>query len=379
MLSLTNLTGFGAKGVTGVVETFGAFYAWGSNTYGQTGNNDTGTNPILVPTNTDTTPGISFTSRSFLSLHMGYLIGSDLYLAGYNQYGQLGQGDITALDEFTQVSTNGSNVTSFACGYYHTLSVIDGDVYGCGRDQLFQLAGNGNSTTFVVIADSTDFGGHNANKVYAGVYSSAVITTNNELYLWGENVGPDTSVSQYLTPINITDLAGYENVLDSSIVDVALGGRVAIFIDASANGYFMAYDALTDDGRPGAYPNYVDIIQIGTNVTKVATDSAVAYFIEDGILYQLPSSTPAHTVEDPVDIGDGITDWVNVQGGDQYIIAQRQDGTLYHRGLNTAAQQGNGSTGSETTELVLIDGGTTAISYGSYVTAYRTVYGIAAT
>ena len=69
-----------------------------------------------------------------------------VWACGYNSSGQLGLGDATNKSKFTQVTTNISDVKQIACGYART-SILknDGSVWSCGSNNSGQL-GLGDTT-----------------------------------------------------------------------------------------------------------------------------------------------------------------------------------------------------------------------------------------
>jgi len=191
MLSLNNLIGFGGSGVTGSSQSFGAFFAWGDNTNGQGGDNGA-VNPLLVPTNTNTTTGIFIQSASYNdAFHMVFLIDNNLFTAGLNQYGQLCLDDTADRAQFTAVLINGDNITDVVCGGDHTLVIRDGEIYGSGRNKQDQLTNSepNQINALSLIVESADMGDGDAIKVHASAYSSAVRTSNNEVYTWGNQIG----------------------------------------------------------------------------------------------------------------------------------------------------------------------------------------------
>ena len=386
MLKLNNLTGFGGAGVAATAAPDTDFFAWANNTDGQAGDGGT-TNPILVPTNTDTTDGIDFKSNSFTwASHMGYLIGNDYSTAGRNQYGQLGLGDTIARNVFTAVSTLGSDVTDFACGGFHSLTVRNGDINGTGRNNFDQLtsATSDPSLTFSSIVQG------NFSRVYASIYSSAALNTGGEIFVWGRQLGlltggGDTNPE----PVNVLDFEGVFESLSPLFSDCALGDNHALLLDSDGNVYAMGSTntfGQMGTGSTSSNPVATVLAYDGSSIpaTKISCARTTSYIIAGGILFAAGRGNNgemgAVTSTNPnplfVDIGGGITDWIDVQGGLDYVIAQRQDGTLYHSGPNDDAQQGNGSTGTDNFGFVQIDGGTTAKVYTAFVAANSTIYGL---
>jgi len=389
MLELTNLIGFGGAGLSGGAPAEGDFFAWGNNSNGQGANGGT-PNPILVPTNTDMTAGIVIRSNSFnYAQHMTYLIGDVLSTVGKNQYGQLGLNDTNDRDVFVVVSFNGSNITDVACGGDHTLVIRNDKVNGCGRNQNDQLTDSEPSqiSTFAIIVDRNDIGGGDPVRVFASRYTSAVLTSNSEVYTWGTQIGAGSD-STNPEPINIADLPKLTPNLDGKIItDFAMGTRHALALTDEGFVYSMAERNPYGQAGNGSVTNNSEKTELVFDsglVTKVACGVVSSYLISDGVLFgcgngssgELGAATTSSAVSTFIDIGGGITDWIDVQSGNGYVIAQRQDGTLYHSGKNNDAQQGNGDDGGDEFGFVQIVGGTTAKVYTSYVAANSTIYGL---
>ena len=90
-----------------------------------------------------------------------------LWGCGKNDYGQLGLGDYTNRTTFTQITTNIDDIKEICCGRSHTIILEnDGTLWGCGLNASGQL-GLGNTTnrnTFTQVTTNTD----NIKQVYCG-------------------------------------------------------------------------------------------------------------------------------------------------------------------------------------------------------------------
>ncbi len=109
-----------------------------------------------------------------------------VYATGSNTYGQLGLGEDDASTEkliWKQVTTSG-DILDIACGVYYSLYLREnGRVYGCGKNNHYQLGIEGNydrrSWTYLNI--------DGVRSVNAGFTTSlAIKTTNNRLYATGD-------------------------------------------------------------------------------------------------------------------------------------------------------------------------------------------------
>ena len=117
----------------------GDIYTWGSNRYGQIGSGKSGQGVYV--TSPTKVPGIS----NVVAINMGCYHSSavtangDLYVWGYNDFGQLGLGDET--DRTTPTKVPGlSNVVAASMGYTHSAALTaSGDIYIWGSNVDGQL------------------------------------------------------------------------------------------------------------------------------------------------------------------------------------------------------------------------------------------------
>jgi alpha-tubulin suppressor-like RCC1 family protein len=129
------------------LDSDGKVYTWGRNNYGQLGNGTTQRN----------TPGqvTSLSDKTIVAIAGGYehtmALDSDgkVYTWGYNVYGQLGHNGTTTQTTPGQVTTTigDKTIVAIACGSSHTMALdSDGKVYTWGYNNFGNL-GNGNTTT----------------------------------------------------------------------------------------------------------------------------------------------------------------------------------------------------------------------------------------
>ena len=175
----------GARHV-GAIKTDGTLWTWGRNTYGQLGHNNT------TQRNTPTKLGTATNWRQVsCGGHHIAAIKTDgtLWIWGKNSYGQLGnrfRG--SSHHRSTPVTTyaGGTNWKEVACGREFTLAVkTDGTLWVWGRNNTRQLGlGPGQTSdksTPVQLGTSTMW-----RKVSGGVDHSSAIKTDGTLWLWGK-------------------------------------------------------------------------------------------------------------------------------------------------------------------------------------------------
>uniref|UniRef100_A0A8C6YKM6 X-linked retinitis pigmentosa GTPase regulator n=1 Tax=Nothoprocta perdicaria TaxID=30464 RepID=A0A8C6YKM6_NOTPE len=112
-----------------------------------------------------------------------------LYMFGSNNWGQLGLGSKSTVSKPTCVKALKPEKTKLAaCGRNHTLVYTEkGNVYAAGGNSEGQL-GLGDTeerTTFHLISFFTNQ--HKIKQLAAGSYTSAAITEDGQLFMWGDN------------------------------------------------------------------------------------------------------------------------------------------------------------------------------------------------
>ena len=184
-----------SSGHTAAIKTDGTLWMWGSNYYGQLGDNTIthrsspvqtiagGTNWSSVSCGGDGTAAIK--------------IDGTLWVWGRNIYGRIG--DNTTADRSSPVQTiaGGTNWSKVACGYFHTAAIkTDGTLWTWGDGQFGELGNNsgggrnspGQMVTF----------GSNWTKLACGKHHTAAIKTDGTLWVWGLNnsgqLGDNTTV-----------------------------------------------------------------------------------------------------------------------------------------------------------------------------------------
>ena len=176
--------------------------------------------------------------------HMGLLTNdnsNNLYMCGYNAYGQLGTNNITDTSLFINVSTSSIQnkfIKQISCGLNHTIIVTtEGKAYSCGLNssgQLGQNNSNANLKIFTLI-NTPNINNKFVSNVSCGNTHSLLITneTTNNLYSCGDN-----------TNGQLGRLIDINNPIDAfSNISINISGKVIKSILASVDNSII----LTDD------------------------------------------------------------------------------------------------------------------------------------
>ena len=290
------------------IRTDGTMWAWGQNSSGQLGQNNT--TPRSSPVQIGTLTGWEKAEASKLSIggfNIAKRTDGTLWSWGYGlTYGQLGQNNLINRSSPVQIGTL-TNWYDFAVGSLHTIATkTDGTLWAWGWELNGVLGiGNGvtNRSSPVQVGTLTDWYG--SSLAAAGGHSMAV-KTNGTLWVWGGAAGTAAS-------------------------------RLGL-----------------NDAVPRSSP-----IQVGTltNWSKVAAGAECSYAVKtDGTLWswglngagQLGDGTTTDK-SSPIQIGT-LTDWTSVTGGSVsaggsfHAAAIRTGGSLYAWALNTSGQLGLGHT-----------------------------------
>ncbi|HCC07470.1 MAG TPA: hypothetical protein DEP72_04860 [Clostridiales bacterium] len=285
----------------------GSVKAWGANTYGQLGINNT--TDQYTPT---VIPGLTGVKKLFAGAYHGFALMNDgtVKAWGRNAYGQLGLGYTTA--EWVPTTVTGlTGVNQLFLGQNNTYAIMnDGTVKAWGMNTSGQL-GIGNTTTPqtspVTIAGLTDVSQIvSGDNTTVGQSHTLALMNDGTVRAWGYNIqgqlGTGDTTPQ-ISPVVVTGLNG--------IKQLAAGGVSTL--------------ALMNDGTVKAWGgNSYGQVGDGTNVQKNS-----------------PTVVP------------GLTNVKQIASGQFHSVALMDDGTVKAWGDNGCSELGNNSTTDEYSPIVV--------------------------
>ena len=251
----------------------GTLAAWGANSSGQLGDNTQVQRSVPVAVNM--APGVSaLYGKRVVAIAVGdahsLALCSDGTVAawGTNSYGQLG--DNTTSTRLAAVAVNTASGTSalfsktvvaIAAGARHSLALCtDGTVSAWGDNFYYELGDGSRTSRAVPVAVSTTSGasalyGKSVVAIAAGSRHSLALCSDGTVAAWGDNVFyelGDNSSSVRSSPVAVNTVSGTSVLFSKTVVAIAAGGRHSL--------------ALCSDGTLAAW-GYNPYGQLGDNTT----------------------------------------------------------------------------------------------------------------
>jgi len=173
----------GGYGYIAAIKTDGTLWCWGSNSYGQLGDNTVTSRSSPVQTVTFGTNWKSVASGRFHTAAIK--TDGTLWMWGRNSNGRLGDNTATNRSSPVQTVAFGTNWKQVACGHFHTTSVKnDGTLWLWGNNGYGQLGDNtvtARSSPVQTITFGTNWSSVSAN------HQTAAVKMDGTLWLWGRN------------------------------------------------------------------------------------------------------------------------------------------------------------------------------------------------
>jgi len=316
------------------IKDDGTLWAWGSNLYGELGNN--GLLDLNVPIQIGAeTNWKSVSAGNFHSVAIK--TDGTLWSWGSNSDEALGIGGFS-VNVPVQVGTE-ANWEIVSAGKDHNLAIkTDGTLWAWGTNKSGQLGDGTNFTreTPVQIGSSSDW-----KSIAAGDSHSYSIKEDGTLWAWGNNnngqLGDGSNINK-----NIPTTIG----IDSNWKSIVSGRNFGLAVKADGTLWTWGNSSSLLPTQVGGVNSQWKTIDAGTS-HYLAIKSDGSLWAWGGYYYnQLESNyTYLNTI---TQIGSD-QDWQLVSGGRDHSIATKVDGSLWAWGWNELGQLGDGTTTAKTT------------------------------
>ena len=354
------LPGKVVKTVSGCTSNFtfylledGTVYSCGNNAYGQLGLNDT--------TNRSTPTLISLNNVKDISCGSSYTIfllnDGTVYGCGRNGSGQLGLNDTTNRSTPTKISL--TNVKDIACGDDYTIFLLsDGTVYGCGGNSSGQLGlelnNTDNSVTPTLIS-----GINNVKSIACGYNHTIFLLNDGTAYGCGDNEYGQLGLNDTNNRTIPTLISGINNVKS-----VSCGKNDTLFLLNDGTVYSCGWNGSgqlglgLNDKTNRTTPilisgiNNVKSIACGSSHTLFLLNDRTVYSCGNNDYGQLGLNDKIQRTT-PTKIST-ITNVKNVSCGNAHTLFILNDGTVYSCGNNFYGQLGLGNTTSPILPITLL-------------------------
>jgi len=243
-------------------DTSNNLWVCGSNVVGQLGlgafgynsDIDTFTNELSgAPFNNKKVIGISCGSNHTIVITDD--LSNNLWVCGYNNTGQLGKGDTNDIDTFTnelsEAPFNNKKVIGVSCGSIHTIAITDdtsNNLWVCGYNEYGQL-GIGNNidkNTFTNELSGTPFNNKKVIGVSCGDNHTIVMTddTSNNVWVCGSNLFGQLGLDNNIDKNTFTNELSGTLFKNKKVIGISCGGNhtIAITNDTSNNLWVCGYN-----------------------------------------------------------------------------------------------------------------------------------------
>jgi len=162
----------------------GGVKCWGDNYYGELGNGNTADSNVPVNVS-GLSSGVSAISAG--GVHTCALLTSGgVKCWGYNEFGQLGNGNNTNSKVPVNVSGLSSGVSAISAGGFHTCALLTSGGLKCWGSNGFGQLGNGNNTDSNVPVNVSGLGS-GISAISGGEYHTCALSSGGGVKCWGRN------------------------------------------------------------------------------------------------------------------------------------------------------------------------------------------------
>ena len=322
----------------------GDLYASGYAYYGQLGTEDDIYNFTLVAT--DVVSVAAYYRFTLIAKSDG-----TIWATGRNSDGQLGLNSTTNKTSFTKVTSKlTSGVVQVSCGAYHSAALkSDGTLYTCGRNEQGQLGSGSISSTDIKVFTKRSI--TNVKKVCCGDCFTVVLKNDGTVWSCGENDYGQLGINTTTNTGTFTQATNLSNIID---IDCGNSNTVALKSDGSI--WVCGYNG---SGQLGlGHTNSISTFTQVTGIPKVKSiscgESSTAIICEDNYMYGSGSDTATGLSSDVKVFTKSIYNVNKIDADYSFLIALKNDNSLWGLGSNSYGQLGLGDGLSSVTELTQI-------------------------
>ena len=324
-----------------ILKSDGTVWAYGDNTYGQTGLKDAEGNNITYsdraskvefPAGTPAIIGVSAGDNFSIAVD----INGDVYTWGYNKYGQLGQGSTgTGINNVPTKVSGLRNIIKVVAGANHSIALDkDGYIYTWGRNISGSL-GIGSTSDVYTPTQINDIA--NVIDIAAGADHSMALTQEGCVYTTGKNDAGQLGEQYILSRISFAKVE-----ISNTIEYIEAGNKTSFAIDTNGNLWAWGQNA---DGQLGLGSNdtkvylpqqvtigsgeKIESISAGENHTQVVTSSGKLYVAGSNNYGQLGVGTGTDKTNTYVNVSKLKNEVMRANAGITYSTVIAKDGTVY--------------------------------------------------
>ncbi len=287
----------------------------------------------------------------------------ELWIWGQGISGQLGTNDIVPRSTPVTTFAGGTNWIQVSGGYSHS-AVIRSDeslwVWGQG---IYGLLGN-NSEVDRSTPVTTFAGGNDWKQVSCGANHTTAIKNDGSLWIWGYNSSGQLGINNTVTRSTpVTTFAGgtnWKQVSGGSSHTAAIKTDGSLWIWGQGANAELGNNATTNRSTPVttfAGGNNWKQVSCGTNYTAAIKTDGSLWTWGFGTSGQLGNNDTTNR-STPVTTFAGGTNWKQVFCGTNHTAAIKTDGTLWLWGAGSTGRLGNNDTTNRSTPVTTFTGGT---------------------
>jgi len=324
----------------------GYIFSWGNNSAGQLGTNSTTSTSSPVQTVASSDNWKQATAGNIFSV----VVKSDgsMWSFGSNSFGQLGDNTLTNRSSPVQTMAYGTTWKQIGAGYNHAAGVkSDGTLWIWGNNTNGRLGDNSivhRSSPVQTVGAATNW-----IQVFCGDSHTGASKNDASLWCWGNNSNGqlgDDSITHRSSPVQTIAVGTnwkYLSCGKNHTAGLKIDGTLWLW---GNNSYGQLGDnSITHRSSPvqtTAYGSNWSRVSCGSNMTVAVKSNGTLWCWGKNGNYELGDNT-ANNRSSPVQTAVYGTNWVSCMGGYNHTMAINSNNYLYAWGKNTFGQIGDNS------------------------------------